>query len=304
MFTRLCSRGLCAAVVLGGTLAHAAEPPTSLSMREAARPGSPQPSPFSISLPVDLSLTAAGLASNLLPALLGSAPANSALLRAESVNGMDRSVIGNWSPGADTASTVLMATSIALPILAGLIDTAASRPPDGYRGFLKDALVLLETYALTSLVTNVVKVSVSRPRPYVFDPAHAASADSDSGHSFFSGHTAAAFSMATSYSYLFTLRHPGSKLIVPVWIGTHALAAATGFLRVEAGRHFWSDVLIGAAVGSSIGLLVPYLHTRGNFFSRLLFGSGEPGGTRLTPTVSRGVGGALTGGGLSVSGTF
>jgi membrane-associated phospholipid phosphatase len=72
-----------------------------------------------------------------------------------------------------------------------------------------------------------------------------------------------AFAMATSYSYLFTVRHPRSHFRVPVWVGTHALATTVALLRVEAGRHFWSDVLTGAAVGMGVGLLVPWLHTPG-----------------------------------------
>jgi membrane-associated phospholipid phosphatase len=66
--------------------------------------------------------------------------------------------------------------------------------------------------------------------------------------------------MATTYSYLFALRHPRSPWRVPIWIGTQGIAAATAVLRVQAGKHFWSDVLTGAVVGSAIGWLVPYLH--------------------------------------------
>ena len=68
--------------------------------------------------------------------------------------------------------------------------------------------------------------------------------------------------MATAYSYLFMQRHPGSKLIVPVWVLSEGMAAATAYLRVAAGKHFYTDVLTGAIVGSAIGLLIPYLHRR------------------------------------------
>jgi membrane-associated phospholipid phosphatase len=48
-------------------------------------------------------------------------------------------------------------------------------------------------------------------------------------------------------------------------------------LRVEAGKHFRTDVLTGAVVGSAVGLLIPYLHRRAlpaggpAFASRLRF---------------------------------
>ena len=110
---------------------------------------------------------------------------------------------------------------------------------------------------------NLAKFTVRRPRPYAYGPAY--EPDQDHGNnaslSFFSGHTSLAFSMATSYSYLFSKRHPDSPLVIPVWIGTHALAATTAGLRVGAGKHFWSDIVVGAAVGSLIGYMVPYLHT-------------------------------------------
>jgi len=62
----------------------------------------------------------------------------------------------------------------------------------------------------------------------------------DAGLSFYSGHTSTVFCMATAYSYTFTKRHPHSPLVIPVWLATHALAATTGVLRVEAGKHFWA----------------------------------------------------------------
>ncbi len=43
----------------------------------------------------------------------------------------------------------------------------------------------------------------------------------------------------------------------------HGLALLQGTSRVLAGYHFWSDVLVGAAVGSTLGLAIPYLHQRG-----------------------------------------
>jgi hypothetical protein len=39
-----------------------------------------------------------------------------------------------------------------------------------------------------------------------------------------------------------------------------ALASTTSDLGTRAGKHFYSDVLVGAAVGSALGGLIPYLH--------------------------------------------
>ena len=42
----------------------------------------------------------------------------------------------------------------------------------------------------------------------------------------------------------------------------YTLAAATAMLRVVADMHYITDVGIGAFVGTSVGLLIPWLHYR------------------------------------------
>ena len=37
-------------------------------------------------------------------------------------------------------------------------------------------------------------------------------------------------------------------------------AATTGYLRYAAGRHYPTDILVGAAMGAFVGYLVPSLH--------------------------------------------
>lgn len=45
-----------------------------------------------------------------------------------------------------------------------------------------------------------------------------------------------------------------------VGTGPFALAATTASLRVVAGKHFYSDVIVGSAIGTAIGATVPLLH--------------------------------------------
>lgn len=175
--------------------------------------------------------------------------------------GLDRTVLGNHSARAGMFSDALLGSGVGLPFVALLADALLTQPQDGWLGIGKDSLVLLETFAITTTVTNVVKYGVRRPRPYTYELAAGTPLDNNGDTlSFFSGHTAVCFSMATAYSYLFMRRHPDSALKVPMWIGTHALASTTAVMRVLAGKHFWSDVMVGAAVGSAIGLAVPLLH--------------------------------------------
>ena len=45
-----------------------------------------------------------------------------------------------------------------------------------------------------------------------------------------------------------------------MWLGSYALATTVAVLRTEAGQHFPTDVIVGAALGIGMGLLIPWLH--------------------------------------------
>ena len=44
-----------------------------------------------------------------------------------------------------------------------------------------------------------------------------------------------------------------------MWAGGFTLAAVTGYLRIAADKHYFTDVLTGAGIGVLGGLLVPPL---------------------------------------------
>ncbi|HSG49953.1 MAG TPA: phosphatase PAP2 family protein, partial [Longimicrobiales bacterium] len=85
----------------------------------------------------------------------------------------------------------------------------------------------------------------------------------DAYQSFFSGHAAAAFALATLMSTVYTDIHGRSTASDLLWASSLSVAGFTAYARVKAGMHYPSDVLVGAAVGSAIGLAVPWLHRAG-----------------------------------------
>jgi membrane-associated phospholipid phosphatase len=95
---------------------------------------------------------------------------------------------------------------------------------------------------LATVVSQLTKGVTGRLRP------DAALSDGDefepftfSDRSFPSGHTAAAFALATTLAD--DIHHPLAT------IGLYGLATATGIARIQQNRHWTSDVLIGAALG-------------------------------------------------------
>jgi membrane-associated phospholipid phosphatase len=84
--------------------------------------------------------------------------------------------------------------------------------------------------------------------------------DNTASGSFYSGHTSAAFTVAVFTGMVYDAAHPGSSYSTAVWAGALGAATLMGVLRVAAGKHYPSDVVVGAVMGSLVGWLVPTLH--------------------------------------------
>lgn len=174
---------------------------------------------------------------------------------------IDEGVKRNFSPPAARLSDALVATTVVAPLALQLgqgFDEATG----------ERALVYGQTIAANLALNGVVKALVGRPRPFTYgdDPRARALAERhprDSRLSFYSGHAATAFAAAVSGAYLFSQSSTDTGARTAVWASSLALAGATSALRVRAGKHFPSDVLVGAAVGAGLGLLGPALHHGG-----------------------------------------
>jgi membrane-associated phospholipid phosphatase len=119
-----------------------------------------------------------------------------------------------------------------------------------------------ETVLLEKGLTELVKGSAHRSRPYAYDSDVPLDVrrERNAALSFWSGHTASAFACAMFAGYVYQERNPRSEYRVPIWIGGMSAAALTAVLRVRAGQHFPTDVIAGAAAGTFTGWLVPRLH--------------------------------------------
>jgi membrane-associated phospholipid phosphatase len=124
---------------------------------------------------------------------------------------------------------------------------------------LDDTIPILETVTLSQSLSQIVKFSVGRARPYAhFDAPAPHQIDDDL--SFFSGHSALTFGIATSAGLIAHRRHSWTEPYI--WAGGMTLAAATAYLRMAADKHYFTDVLTGSAIGVLAGLTVPSLMCR------------------------------------------
>jgi membrane-associated phospholipid phosphatase len=169
---------------------------------------------------------------------------------------------------------------------------------------LRDGAYVLESIAVTSALAQVTKRIARRSRPYAHrdDPPPGVDlANADARESFFSGHASSAFAMAVSTGTIALARREAHAGLV---LGTGlALAATTSYLRMAADRHYFTDVLVGAAVGSAVGFLVPHLNRPAD--------AAQNTGTTPTTQVGGGIGvsvplvlrvkGSLVGGAVSAA---
>ncbi len=177
------------------------------------------------------------------------------------INPFDRPLAGRHDAVADGVSWGTAALVLTLPIAIDAGEVGRARR--GWARFGHDMGIYAEAIALNGAVNEIVKLGVRRPRPFVYDATLPAAkrAAADSYVSFYSEHSSVVFSAAAAFTTIFALRHrdrPGLTALVGTAL--FSLAAATASLRVVAGKHFYSDVIVGSAVGIGIGATVPLLH--------------------------------------------
>jgi len=166
--------------------------------------------------------------------------------------GYERVAIRWNSSGARAASNVLLLGIAGGVALASVTDVDAARA----RG---NAAVMADAVSWTVAATELLKVGVHRARPALYRAdAATAAADPDNRESFPSGHTSLAFAAATAYTTLAMRQHlPHAERNAILF---YVAATAVGVLRVRGGKHFPSDALAGAALGSGIGWATARLH--------------------------------------------
>lgn len=178
------------------------------------------------------------------------------------LNALDKLTAGYYSAGWSNVSDYLLYGLGAAS--AGLL-----LGDEGFLNTLNDGVVIGEATLSATAVASVMTLAAGRPRPFLYgDPTNPSGYKAplsirngaDAGLSFLSSHTAEAFAMVTSLYVAEHRLHPKSrypKYVLGVGLG---IASAIGVARVMSGYHFITDVIGGALVGSSLGVLVASVH--------------------------------------------
>jgi membrane-associated phospholipid phosphatase len=165
--------------------------------------------------------------------------------------------------GIRTASDLTLATTIVhVTLIDSLIVPLAGHSPDvAFQLLLMDA----QAFSLNLVISTLLSKIIARARPAAADCARDPSFDplcrTSSFASIPSGHTSTAFTAAglTCVHHAYLPLYGGDGWDTAACVSALSLASATGLFRILGDRHYVSDVILGAALGFSIGYVYPWL---------------------------------------------
>lgn len=185
----------------------------------------------------------------LCPVMRGQGWDTNALLK---VNGWDTPFARKFNAGL---SHSVYAVGAAVPLSIGLASLIKKDEK-----LMSDAIFIATSMAEAAVLTFSVKELVGRERPFDRWPDMVVQREDVGSKSFPSGHTAMAFSIATSLS----IRYPKWYVIAPsaLW------AVSVGVSRMQRGVHYPTDVISGALIGVGTAFVNVYVN---RWLNRLIF---------------------------------
>ena len=171
----------------------------------------------------------------------------------------DRAAASNYSLSAQKTSDIILYSSLALPAFSYFSHRCRSESG-------KIALMALETILLTNGITSIAKGTVNRFRPYAYNPSVDLETKllNTSKKSFFSAHASNSAAFSFFVAKVITDTHPDMKNKFLIWSAAATIPAMVSYFRFKAGKHFFSDVVLGYTVGASIGFFIPQMHLNKN----------------------------------------
>ena len=175
------------------------------------------------------------------------------LLDPADVNGFDRGAIGPFTD--DNVGDVLLYGSYLLPLTFLAYE-------ETNRDFLELALMYGEVLLIQGSINGIVKGTVLRTRPYVYDKNSPLdeTTNTKARVSFFSGHTSITSAVTFFTAKVFTEYIENNTTKIIIWSAAALIPAVTAVSRVNTHWHFPTDVIVGYAFGALVGYFIPELH--------------------------------------------
>lgn len=122
-----------------------------------------------------------------------------------------------------------------------------------------DFVLFLESWGINGSLTEGIRLIAQRPRPFVYsNPPQGM--DPQNYVSFYSGHTSFTATACICLLLILIGRGAPMALILLAAASSECLIISTAVFRILSGRHFLTDVLAGAIMGSAMALLIALLH--------------------------------------------
>jgi membrane-associated phospholipid phosphatase len=173
----------------------------------------------------------------------------------QDINSFDRGATMNLSESADRNSDYVRNASVVLPLGLFLLKK-------GRKEYKAISLMYLETGIFGNGFNAFAKTGVGRIRPFVYNDEVPLEEKQErtATRSFYSGHVSQTASMSFLTAKILTDLYPDSRYKWLFWTGATVSSGATAYYRYKAGKHFPTDVIVGAIVGGTIGVLIPQIH--------------------------------------------
>jgi membrane-associated phospholipid phosphatase len=238
-------------LLIAGTLTLTAVLPAA-----AQQAPSPYHTRFSVDAPIIAGLGAiSGLGILLSKQRSGLTDTELMALKKSDIPFFDRFSAGYYSEHAQTTSDFLCyGTLVVAPGLLALNPAAHSR-------YGQVLALYVQTVLANEAIFTMAIGNVGRYRPYLYGPEGEGLRNGRiATNSFFSGHTANTATATFFAAKVFHDFNPNSPAQPYVWGAAALMPAAVAYFRIEAGKHFLSDNIVGYAVGATMGVVVPQLH--------------------------------------------
>lgn len=181
----------------------------------------------------------------------------------------DKPLAGRYNEKADLASDIGSVFAIAPLVVGGIAWHDGSSTGSEFATF---TIMFFQAIGIGNGMNLAMRSLEIWPRPYMYAESgdgreKAENAKSEAYGSFFSGHATAAFTVATFTDQWFRTAYPNSPYKGIMRASAYSLATLESVLRIAAGKHYFTDVVVGALVGTgvSIGILEMHRDRNENF---------------------------------------